>query len=68
MKRGEKYIIDVAPELDASSAQDWIRSLNVLLKSTMIYSLNLEMNSALKVVMNLAGDIISYIKAMFYFL
>ncbi len=68
MKRGEKYIIDVAPELDASSAQDWIRSLNVLLKSTMIYSLNLEMNSALKVVMNLAGDIISYSKAIFYFL
>jgi len=68
MKRIDKYIIDVAPELDADSARSWIRSLNVLLKSTMVYSLKLDRKSALKVMMDLAGDIVTYSKAIFYFL
>lgn len=68
MKPIDKYIIDVAPELDAESARDWIRSLNVLLKSTMVYSLKLDLKSALKVMMDLAGDIVTYSKAIFYYL
>lgn len=66
--RGEKYIVDVGPELDAGKAQEWLKSLNVLLRSTMIYSLNLEMTSALNVMLDLAGDIVRYDKGIIYML
>ena len=68
MKRGEKYIVQVAPELDVRVAQGWIKNLNVLLKSTMIYSLNLKMSSALNVMMDLVSDIVPYDRALFYLL
>jgi diguanylate cyclase (GGDEF)-like protein len=66
--RGEKYIVNVGPELDSGQAQEWLRSINVLLRSTMIYSLNLEMTSALNVMMDLAGDIVRYDKGIIYML
>jgi diguanylate cyclase (GGDEF)-like protein len=66
--RGEKYIVDVGPELDSGKAQEWLKSLNVLLRSTMIYSLNLELTSALNVMMDLAGDIVQYDKGIIYML
>jgi len=66
--RGEKYIVDVGPELDSGKVQEWLKSLNVLLRSTMIYSLNLEMNSALNVMMDLTSDIVEYDKGIIYML
>jgi diguanylate cyclase (GGDEF)-like protein len=66
LKRGDKYVVNVAPQLDAGAAVEWIRTLNVLLKSTMVYSLDLESSSAFNVMMDLSSDIISYDRAILY--
>ena len=54
MKRGEKFVVKVSPELDPQSVEAVIHKLNVLLRASMIYSLKLEFNSALKIIIDLA--------------
>ena len=66
MKRGEKFVVGVSPELDPRSVETVIHKLNVLLRASMIYSLKLEFNSALKVVIDLARELTSFNKAIFY--
>jgi len=66
MKRGEKFVVGVSPELDPRSVETVIHKLNVLLRASMIYSLKLEFNSALKVVIDLAHELTSFDKAIFY--
>jgi diguanylate cyclase (GGDEF)-like protein len=66
MGRGEKFIVRVAPELDIRSAETWIKNINIILKASMIYSLHLEMNSALRVIGDLAADIVRFDQAIFY--
>ncbi|UCF30187.1 MAG: diguanylate cyclase [bacterium] len=66
MNRGDKYIVNVAPQLDSGAAMEWIRTINVLLKSTMVYSLDLESSSAFNVMMDLSSDIVSYDRAILY--
>jgi diguanylate cyclase (GGDEF)-like protein len=66
MKRGEKFVVGVTPELDPRSIETVIHKLNVLLRASMIYSLKLEFNSALKVVIDLAHELTSFNKAIFY--
>ncbi len=66
MKRGEKFVVGVSPELDPRSVEEVIHKLNVLLRASMIYSLKLEFNSALKVVIDLARELTSFNKAIFY--
>jgi diguanylate cyclase (GGDEF)-like protein len=66
MKRGERFVVGVSPELDPRATEKVIHKLNVLLRASMIYSLKLEFNSALKVVIDLAREIKSFNKAIFY--
>jgi len=66
MKRGERFVVGVSPELDPRSVEAVIHKLNVLLRASMIYSLRLEFNSALKVVIDLARELTSFDKAIFY--
>lgn len=66
MKRGERFVVGVSPELDPRSVETVIHKLNVLLRASMIYSLKLEFNSALKVVIDLARELTSFDKAIFY--
>ena len=66
MKRGERFVVGVSPELDPRSVETVIHKLNVLLRASMIYSLKLEFNSALKVVIDLARELSSFDKAIFY--
>jgi len=66
MKRGERFVVGVSPELDPRSVEAVIHKLNVLLRASMIYSLKLEFNSALKVVIDLARELTSFDKAIFY--
>ncbi|MGD8353295.1 MAG: GAF domain-containing protein, partial [Pseudomonadota bacterium] len=66
MKRGERFVVGVSPELDPRSVEAVIHKLNVLLRASMIYSLKLEFNSALKVVIDLARELSSFNKAVFY--
>ncbi len=66
MKRGERFVVGVSPELDPRSAESIIHKLNVLLRASMIYSLKLEFNQALKVVIDLARELKSFNKAIFY--
>ena len=66
MKRGERFVVNVAPEIDSRSAESLIRKLNVLLRASMIYSLRLEMNTALKVILDLARELADFEKAIFY--
>jgi len=66
MKRGERFVVGVSPELDPRSVEAVIHKLNVLLRASMIYSLKLEFNSAMKVVIDLARELVSFDKAIFY--
>lgn len=66
MKRGERFVVGVSPELDPRSVETVIHKLNVLLRASMIYSLKLEFNSALKVVIDLARELSNFDKAIFY--
>ena len=66
MKRGEKFVVGVSPELDPRSVEAVIHKLNVLLRASMIYSLKLEFHSALKVIIDLAHELASFNKAIFY--
>jgi len=66
MKRGEKFVVGVSPELDPRSIEAVIHKLNVLLRASMIYSLKLEFNSALKVIIDLARELTDFTKAIFY--
>ena len=66
MKRGAKFVVGVSPELDPQSVESVIQKLNVLLRASMIYSLKLEFNSALKVVIDLAHELTNFNKAIFY--
>ena len=66
MKRGERFVIGVSPELDPRSVETVIHKLNVLLRASMIYSLKLEFNPALKVIIDLARELVSFEKAIFY--
>jgi len=66
VKRGEKYIVNVAPEIDSRSAESLIRKLNVLLRASMIYSLRLEKNTALKVIVDLARELTDFDGAVFF--
>ncbi|UCF88233.1 MAG: GAF domain-containing protein, partial [bacterium] len=66
MKRGERFVVGVSPELDPRSVETVIQKLNVLLRASMIYSLRLEFNSALKVVIDLAHELTDFDKAIFY--
>ena len=66
MKRGEKFVVKVSPELDPQSVEAVIHKLNVLLRASMIYSLKLEFNSALKIIIDLARELTSFDNAIFY--
>ncbi len=66
MKRGERFVVGVSPELDPRSVEAVIHKLNVLLRASMIYSLKLEFNSALKVIIDLARELANFEKAIFY--
>lgn len=66
MKRGERFIVNVAPELDISSLETLFNKLNVLFKASMVYSLRLELHSAMRVMLDLARDLVDFDKAIFY--
>lgn len=66
MKRGERFIVNVAPELDIGSLEALFQKLNVLFKASMVYSLRLELHSAMKVMLDLARDLVDFDKAIFY--
>jgi transcriptional regulator with GAF, ATPase, and Fis domain len=66
LKRGERFIVKVAPELDISSLETLFNKLNVLFKASMVYSLRLDLHSAMKVILDLARDLVDFEKAIFY--
>ena len=68
MKRGERFVVNVAPELDISSIDTLFQKLNVLFKASMVYSLRLDLPSAMKVMLDLASDLAEFEKAVFYLL
>ena len=68
MKRGERFVVNVAPELDISSIDALFQKLNVLFKASMVYSLRLDLHSAMKVMLDLARDLAEFDKAIFYLL
>ncbi|MBN2721085.1 MAG: GAF domain-containing protein [Proteobacteria bacterium] len=68
MKKGERFVVNVAPELDISSIDSLFQKLNVLFKASMVYSLRLDLHSAMKVMLDLARDLADFDKAIFYLL
>jgi len=66
LTRGERFVVNVAPELDISSIDSLFQKLNVLFKASMVYSLRLDLHSAMKVMMDLARDLADFDKAIFY--
>ena len=68
MKRGERFVVNVAPELDIGNIDALFQKLNVLIKASMVYSLKLDLNSAMKVMLDLARDLVDFDKAIFYLL
>jgi diguanylate cyclase (GGDEF)-like protein len=66
LKRGERFIVNVVPELDIGSLEALFQKLNVLFKASMVYSLRLELHSAMKVMLDLARDLVEFDKAIFY--
>ncbi|UCG39451.1 MAG: GAF domain-containing protein [bacterium] len=66
MKRGERFVVNVAPELDSATVDALIHKLNVLLRASMIYSLRLDTNSALRVIVDLAHELAHFEKSIFY--
>ncbi|MDT8284181.1 MAG: GAF domain-containing protein [Thermovirgaceae bacterium] len=68
MKRGKSFVVNVPPELDTTAVEALVHKLNVLIRASMIYSLRLDFNSALKVIVELARELVAFEKAVFYLL
>ena len=66
MKRGKSFVVNVPPELDTTAVEALVHKLNVLIRASMIYSLRLDFNSALKVIVELARELVSFENAVFY--
>ncbi len=66
MKRGKSFVVNVTPELDSTAVEALVHKLNVLIRASMIYSLDLNFNSALKVIIELSRELVAFEKAVFY--
>ena len=66
MKRGKSFVVNVPPELDTTAVEALVHKLNVLIRASMIYSLRLDFNSALKVIVELSQELVSFENAVFY--
>jgi diguanylate cyclase (GGDEF)-like protein len=66
MANVEKYLVPVTPELQAGTADRWVGSINVLLKAGLLHGLHLDTEAALKIMVDLAGEMVPFEKALFY--